>query len=381
MGRVLLKAVYPNVLNTVKESFVATTGKGHARAELQISSEGVCSVAVYSYGISENAVRRSSEYAEAYRNAIEKLIKLYELNAQLYLKFKKINVNDMAYYLYQKNSIQEKKYVRRSTSLTRPNINDVKTELQQEFSNLIHNGVTVSETYVQDNIERLYNERVKAYDEAVAMFNDFEDKREQQQNDIYHAEYVTEISKLEDFINGDTNVISDGFSDIAAKWDLPYEVLVDYKFNKVNGQMEVDVEFQNGMLLPQYKASILSSGKLSIKQKSTTECANDLFIAVFNLVHCFLCKIFNISPAVNSIRLTLWYSGKIQGLAWFQVDRNEYVNQYRNLSQGHLAYESMLLKFPYVLKTKSSGDLYALVSIPQEQFVKDVNKKIKEISK
>jgi hypothetical protein len=158
------------------------------------------------------------------------------------------------------------------------------------------------EEYVKNNIQPVYNEALKEWERSKEVFEAEEVKIERESNLTYQKEFEDQKANLAKIISGDDDYIQSTLEDVFSEIQLPVNFEVSYKVN--NAKVEVDLDLPEFEDYPINKAGILESGKLSIKKKTRFELNQDYAKSVFGLAFYFGSIIFNISPSIQTVRVS-----------------------------------------------------------------------------
>ena len=105
-------------------------------------------------------------------------------------------------------------------------------------------------------------------------------------------------------LNPTEDYLNDTVKDVLSQIELPVEFSIDYSVS--NKKIELDIDLPEIEDFPQKTCSILSTGKLSIKQKSISELNKDYATGVTGLAYFFASTLFNISPAIEEISISAY---------------------------------------------------------------------------
>jgi hypothetical protein len=156
--------------------------------------------------------------------------------------------------------------------------------------------------FVQHHIQTVYDAALKDWEKTKQAFEAQEDKREKVENARYLQEFENEKASLAKILSGNDNYIQSTLDDVLSEIQLPVNFELSYKVK--NSQVEVDLDLPEIEDYPINKAAILESGKLSIKKKAKSELNSDYARSVFGLAFYFASIIFNISPAIQTVKIS-----------------------------------------------------------------------------
>ena len=132
--------------------------------------------------------------------------------------------------------------------------------------------------------------------------------------------------------------------------------------------------FENGINVPVSKATILTSGKISIKNKLVKEIIQDKTKSIISCAYYMAGKYFNVSPNILYIRMSIYDTNKQNPLLWVEFERDKL----SKLSPLLTDIISDILGYPHVLNYKTKGDALELAIMNKTTFNNEV---LFEISK
>ena len=118
--------------------------------------------------------------------------------------------------------------------------------------------------------------------------------------------------------------------------------------------------------IPLEKAVLLSSGRISIKNKLVREIDQDTTETILSFIYLLTGKIFSVSPNVSIVDFTLWKSGMTDGLCWVEFTRNEFA---RNISPA-LETITDIQNYNRVMDLKVRNGATVINSIAKQKFEK-----------
>lgn len=382
MAKYQIKATEPNIVSSKDTVFSYRTASTYGKAMLTLSPYGDYSLSILSGGVSETTVKRT----DGYRNACEKLTKeMYDAYAEETAAYFNIHkgmakIKGKSTYESQLNKLAPKKYTRQGIMLPKPNKKDVENDLINEAKHYLHthkDDNTTIEEYVKTRIGLQTEIRQTKWQEALEFFESIENAREEKANAIHLAEFNAEKTKLQDFIEGTTPVVSEGFKCLQDSVIIPVTLSLDYKYNQKEGIVDVDLILEDAVPVAVMKADILASGKLSVKNKLVRELTNDQTRCTLGLVFLIASHIFAISPNIQTVRLALWNRTKTHGYIWIEFDANSFTK----LTPSRLHPEMDIYNYPNVANIKAKNNALEIVLIDEESFKKSIQDKIKNKGK
>lgn len=325
------KTIYPRtdtLIQAISKSFRFNGGV----AAVQLDSLGNYEVLVNGsrYSSQENSAKRDADYKPAVSDVSLKMLTAFEKrDAQFTMMHK--NASRM-----QKLNEQQKKidalspqqYSRQSFPLTRPMREDVRKELEAEaairFVDVYDDMKKQRSNFVAEAEKEAMAARLRGYEEIQAFFEELEDGRESRANAIFHKEYQRQRKEIEDYINGEVNSTEQQIQTILGEINLPFRVEVECLYDKDSQLLTTDIELYGDMNLPNTKANILSTGRISVKEKLVKEMEQLKTETIISMVYYFAASLFNASINIQTQRISVWLDGKREGILWIQFDRTQF---------------------------------------------------------
>ena len=328
-------------------------------------------------GITDAAARRTVEYKSAYNRVTMDMLHAYEAENRAYTsihhnipKIKDIEVSKK-----ELINLTPKKYTRHRFELPKPTKSEVEDNLCNEVKYINFNDENVSEKeYIKESLNKLTEYRQQYWQEANELFEQIEDAKEKRENKKYFTEYKRKYNQKEEYINGEEDIVEEGINALCSTIEIPYNISISYTYNKVKHLLSVEMTFENGINVPVSKATILTSGKISIKNKLVKEIIQDKTKSIISCAYYMAGKYFNVSPNILYIRMSIYDTNKQNPLLWVEFERDKL----SKLSPLLTDIISDILGYPHVLNYKTKGDALELAIMNKTTFNNEV---LFEISK
>lgn len=226
------------------------------------------------------------------------------------------------------DALAPQQYTRQSFPLSRPVREEIRRELEAEatirFVDIYDDMKKQRTSFVAETEKEAMAARLRAYEEIQAFFGEQEDARESRANAIFQKEYERQRKEIEDYINGEVSVTEHKIHTILGEINLPFRVEVESQYNKDAQLLTTNIEFYGDMNLPNTKANILSSGRISVKEKLVKEMDQLKTETIISMVYYFAASLFNASINIQTQRISVWLDGKREGILWIQFDRTQF---------------------------------------------------------
>lgn len=322
-------------------------------------------------GITDAAARRTVEYKSAYNRVTMDMLHAYEAENRAYTsihhnipKIKDIEVSKK-----ELINLTPKKYTRHRFELPKPTKSEVEDNLCNEVKYINFNDENVSEKeYIKESLNKLTEYRQQYWQEANELFEQIEDAKEKRENKKYFTEYKRKYNQKEEYINGEEDIVEEGINALCSTIEIPYNISISYTYNKVKHLLSVEMTFENGINVPVSKATILTSGKISIKNKLVKEIIQDKTKSIISCAYYMAGKYFNVSPNILYIRMSIYDTNKQNPLLWVEFERDKL----SKLSPLLTDIISDILGYPHVLNYKTKGDALELAIMNKTTFNNEV---------
>ena len=211
--------------------------------------------------------------------------------------------------------------------------------------------------YVNNNFETYFKEEISNWEKRKKSFELSEIERikqlEQKKEEI--------LSKI---IPGEKNYVNEAISNIVKDFIFPKDFSLDYEYSD-DGKLFVDLDLPEIENLPHEKAKILTTGKISLKDKTQKELNEEYATGVCGLAFFFAGYFFNISPKISQIVIS-GYTQRIDKTTGNQNDEYVYSVKFNrklfeDLSIKNIDPIAALTNFENKLDIKSNFDMKKII--------------------
>lgn len=333
-------------------------------------------------GITDASARRSVEYKSAYNRVSMDMLHAYEAENRRYtsVHYNIPKVEAIEFYKRELMNLTPQKYVRRKFGLPKPTKSEVEDDLRNEVKSINYNMPQehISEKeYIKTNLNKLTEYRQQHWQEAYDLFEQIEDAREERENKRYFTEYKREYNQKKEYINGEEETVDEEINAVCSSIEIPYDTRISYIYNKAEHLLSVEMIFENGIHVPVSKATILTSGKISIKNKLVKEVTQDKTKSIISCTYYVAGILFNVSPNIQYVRMSVYDTNKQNPLLWVEFNRDKL----SGIKPRIIDVISDILGYPHVLNYKTKGDAIELAPISLARFENEVITEISEINR
>lgn len=373
MRQLHLKATLSSLIKTCTENFTVSYPK-YGSGTLELATWG--EYRLTTNGITDGSARRTSAYKTAYAKITMDMLHAYEAEDRQYTSIHRQmpTVQTISTYQEELQHLAPQKYhCTLLFTLPKPTPHNLELELEKEVYSL-NFGKTAKEelidkqSYIKSRLSALIQTRQSLWQEASDLFHRIEKAKEEKANANYLEEYKILYQKKQAFIEGKDAAVADGLKTMCETISIPSSLDLHYDYIQQSHLLNVNLVLTNGIHLPTSKATLLSSGKISIKNKLVKEMIADKTKSVLSLVYYLAAHLLNVSPNIHYLRLSLYEKNLQSPLLWVEFDRNQFANK----SSQTLDVISDILSHPHVLHYKTKGDAVELSPIDPTLFDREL---------
>ena len=333
-------ASVPQQIQSCKETFYANRGYG----TVELTPYG--DYLLNTVGITDATARRTNEYKSAYKKVSADMLHAYEAETRAYTSIHR-NMPSVESVVKLKNELMilaPQKYKRGRFAFNKPTKDEVEKDLLEEAKNInfdkTNTRVHVDEKiFVKEHINEMIEVRQHAWQEACDFFNKIEDAREERENAKFFAEYKTLYNNKKEYLEGKESSVKQELLNLCGNISVPIS-----------------------------KATILTSGKISIKNKLVRETITEKTNSAVSLTYFLAAHLFNTSPNVQYLRFSLYERNKQNPLLWVEFERDKF----SRIRPKMVDVISDILSYPNVLEFKNKVDAIELCTMDKASFDNEV---------
>lgn len=359
----------PQQIQSCKETFFTNNGYG----TIELTPYG--DYLLNTVDITDAAARRTNEYKNAYKEVTANMLQAYEENtrAYTYLHEDMPSVESVVKLKNELMTLSPQKYERGHFDFRKPTKDDIEKDLLEEAKNINFdktktNGHVDEKMFVKEHINEMIEVRQQAWQEACDFFNKIEDAREERENTRLFAEYKSLYNRKKEYIEGNESVVKQELLNLCGKVSVPYNLSLSFAYNQTTHILETSIIVEDGISVPITKATILASGKISIKNKLVRETITEKTNSAISLTYFLAAHLFNVSPNVQYLRLSLYDRNELNPLLWVEFEREKF-SRTRPKIVGVI---SDILGYPNVLEFKNKADSIELCAMDKAMFDNNV---------
>ncbi len=328
MGKYSIRQSVKHDIVPLRDSFQFNYGK----ATVRLDPDGTYTLMANGSEYSEyvNSARRAYQYKPTVQKLSEKMREAYDqqtfdfthLNYRLSPSRSRVSIENTL------DKLVLQKYTNKPFAVKQPTKAEIRAELEYEASQLYFKTFGTNtkqiEEYVNAHLQDALDQRLKTWQELSDYHDAIQAQNAEKQNLIYFKEYTDKKEELENILSGPTRFVDVEMRKRLSDIHLPFDIELDYTYSKQQKQLDVEVEVPSSIPIPFQKATMLASGKVSIKNKTAKEQDADLKLCIYGLPFYIASKLFDISTNIEKISVIVWAEGKKVGLIWVEFPRDDF---------------------------------------------------------
>jgi hypothetical protein len=265
--------------------------------------------------ITDQTILRRVQRSEKYKQSVDTLIEAKKLEIDEETN-KFINISKFTPEIIIEIAVRDKfetlkpqTYVSQAYTIQIPTKEIITQELAVEAKEKIKNiffwkNKKLREIYIFENLESRFQLKVDEWTKSKQLFIETENANKVAKDKEFYEDYVVTKKGLQEVLKGDTNYVNAKIEAILSDIILPVEFSVSYEYHPELNQLKIDLDLPEIENMPQDKANVLSSGKMSIKQKTQKELKQEYSQCVSGISFYLGGTFFNISTAIEEILIS-----------------------------------------------------------------------------
>ena len=204
------------------------------------------------------------------------------------------------------NEVRRPTYSINEYAVRKPQIEDAQSDLELLSKQSINKfffwqNKKLRKEYVKENLGKCFNHKMNVWETEKKKYELKETEIKNAKDKEYKELYDSVKNDLENMIKGEEKYVNETIEKIINELILPVEFTVDFEYHSEIGELKIDLDLPEVENLPQSKVNTLSSGKISIKNKTQKEINDEYTKCVCGMAFFLGGTFFNISTKINSI--------------------------------------------------------------------------------
>ncbi|TNJ41328.1 DUF4236 domain-containing protein [Tamlana fucoidanivorans] len=222
-----------------------------------------------------NKLKRTPEYKENlkkiynlyYNQIIEETKEFTELYKHILKPITKKEIQDKI------EKLKPQKYTKKRFDILEPSKSSIEKELlieaKSKFNSVLFWKNKKKRTqFITDNLEQTLKKSIENWKTQKENFENSELNKEKESNIEFLKAFEQKKENLLGNLNGAENYVINNFETVLKEIDIKPEFFIDFEYDEKTKTFFIDLDLPEIEHLPKETASILQSGKLSVKKKS-----------------------------------------------------------------------------------------------------------------
>lgn len=381
MGKIRIYSKQPKPIVSLSETYTVFSSYKSGKATLRLNPDGEYLFTVYG-DIGEATAKRCSTHIATEQKLTNNMLKMYEEAQDAFTAIhKKSKLRLASSYSVQQNVKPQGAYQWKTLDIKKPSDNEAKELVVNEARNLNHNpkSSSVSESdFLKANIEKVKRQRMDAWDEIQKLFNLIEQAQADKANASFKKVYDASVRAQQEIIDGESHIVDDAFYAFPTTLVVPFIIELDYKYNQAAKSIDVSIELTEdpSLKVPIKKATLKKTGKISVRAKTQGDLQQDYANTCLSLMYYVACNVFNISPNIQTCRISLYTAQKANGICWMEFNRN----RFSTLHLSSLDLLQDMMGWPNVANLRVLKTTYRLFIIEKTAFENQIKSHIASLT-
>ena len=254
------------------------------------------------YGVTDATARRSVFYKPAMVELTQQMIDAYSNATFAFSRIASKCLTIETDILYQKSlqNLQPETYTKKACPEPQPTKKLVEAELMEEankkFYSLFSSNSSTKKKYVADNIDTVYKDRLRHWEEVVTYFDYVESVIASKKNKVFYDQFIKEKTDLENRLYGPDSYVRQQLGDILNDNHIPFTSLpFEFNYDQKKGLIEVALDIPVDLPIPREYAQLYASGKLWVKGKQGKDIAEEKLAFYLGLPFYVASKLFGLA--------------------------------------------------------------------------------------
>ena len=196
------------------------------------------------------------------------------------------------------------KYIKKEFNIQKPSKESVEEKLYDEAKNKIKGlfgKKKKKQAYVKENLEAVFSECLTSWNNEKKQFEENENNTEKEENKKNQNDYDNWLKEMKRLMNPDKKFIEERLEDLFSDIQLPADFSISFEVRSDGKDILLDIDLPEIEDFPNKKAQKLSSGKISIKDKTQKELKEDYFTSIAGMSVYFASIAFTAAPIIEKV--------------------------------------------------------------------------------
>jgi len=268
---------------------------------------------------------------------------------------------------------QPETYTKLKFDTEKPSIAAIDRQLDKEAAEAVtsffHRGRKRKE-YKEQRRASYYQAAERRWLDEKELFEKEEEKNKQLIDQTYQQSYDQWMKEMALLFHPTVDFLTQKLSHAFSEIRLPVEFLVSFDVREMGKKIYLDIDLPEIEDYPQKKSRILSSGKVSVKDKTKKEKKFDYLRSVTGMSIYFASIVFSLSPVIEEV-IVSGYTQRLNQAIGKEEDVYVYsvkydLAQFSQLNFNKIAPELTLPSFESRMKITAQYDLKAIIPFQAE---------------
>lgn len=259
-------------------------------------------------------------------------------------------------------------YTKLKFDTEKPSIESIDRQLDKEAAEAItsffHRG-RKRKAYKEQRRASYYEAAEKRWLSEKELFEKEEEKHKRLVDQSYQQSYDQWMEEQELLFHPTVDYLSQKLSHAFSAIQLPVEFLVSFEVKEMGKKIYLDIDLPEREDYPQKKSRILSTGKVSIKNKTKKEKNFDYLRSISGMSIYFASVVFSLSPVIEEV-LVSGYTQRLNQATGKKEDVYVYsvkydLERFAQLNFNALSPEVTISSFEHRMEITAQNDLKAIV--------------------
>ncbi|MDY0290215.1 MAG: DUF4236 domain-containing protein [Sphaerochaeta sp.] len=259
-------------------------------------------------------------------------------------------------------------YVKEEFTIKKPDAEELHQRLEDEASKEVKGFFGLKKKrkeYVDQRIDAFVAAEANAWQKAKDEFEKAEADKERSANSQFQREFASWKEVMEATFNPTVEYLEEKLDRQLSEIQLPVEFSLSFEVLDDGKAIHLDIELPKIEDYPQKKARILSTGKISVKDKAQKEKKAEYLRSISGMSIYFASMAFALSPAIEEVIIS-GYTQRVNKASGNVEDEYVYsvkydVQRFSTLNSNHVEPELTIQSFEHRMEANAQYDLKTII--------------------
>lgn len=259
-------------------------------------------------------------------------------------------------------------YVKEEFTIKKPDATELHQRLEDEASKAVKGFFSLKkkrEEYVDQRIDAFVAAEVNAWQKEKDEFEKAESESERSVNQQYQQEFASWKEEMQATFKPTVEYLEEKLDQQLSEIQLPVEFSLSFEVLENGKAIYLDIDLPEIEDYPQKKARILSTGKISVKDKAIKEKKAEYLRSISGMSIYFASMAFALSPAIEEVIIS-GYTQRVNKASGNVEDEYVYsvkydVQRFSTLNIERIEPELTIQAFEYRMEVNAQYDLKTII--------------------